>query len=166
MIIRTATLEDAKDISALLVANSAEQGGQLHGDWSIGVVTKWIKSEALTLIATDGLTLLGVLFTSEKAYAATPPVIAMLKAWPGDPTAYVYGPVCVGETARGRGVLAALYRELTARLAGHEGILFIKRSNTRSLQAHIRLKMREVSSFVLDGEEFIVLSTRSSVASE
>jgi hypothetical protein len=107
---------------------------------------------------------MGVLVTSGKEQASAPPVIAMLNAWPGEPNAYVYGPVCISKTARGRGVLEALCRELVARLPGREGILFIRRSNTRSLRAHVQLKMREVSSFVLDGEEFVVLSTGSSVA--
>jgi ribosomal protein S18 acetylase RimI-like enzyme len=160
IVIRTATRADAKDVSTLLLANSADQDGQLYGDWSIVVVMKWITSGALVLIATEGPIILGVLFTSEKDQAATPPVIAMLKAWPGEPNAYVYGPICISQIARGRGVLEALYRELVARLPGREGILFIKRSNTRSLRAHVRLKMEEVSTFMFSGEEFVVLSTR------
>ena len=158
--IRTATLDDAKDVSALLIANSIDQGGQLYGDWSTGVVTKWISSGALILIAAEGGTILGALFTSEKHQACTAPVIAMLKAWPGQPDSYVYGPACIAQAARGRGVLEALYRELMWRLPGREGILFIKRSNARSLRAHLRLKMQEVSSFRLSGEQFVVLSTR------
>jgi len=42
--IRQAKIEDAVRVSSLLMANAAKRGGALYGDWSIGVVTKWITS--------------------------------------------------------------------------------------------------------------------------
>ena len=42
--IRQAKIEDAVRVSSLLMANSSQRGGALYGDWSIGVVTKWITS--------------------------------------------------------------------------------------------------------------------------
>ena len=85
----------------------------------------------------------------------------MLKAWPGNADAYVYGPVCIDQAARGQGVLEALYAHVVARLPEREAILFINASNTRSLQAHGRLGMVQVANFTLGGEVFIVLSTRN-----
>jgi len=158
---RAATIEDAERISALLMANASDRGGALYGDWSIGVVTKWITDGALIIVAMDGPKLAGVLFTSEKAQASAQPVVAMLKAWPGSADAYVYGPVCIDQGARGQGVLEALYAHVVARLPDREAILFINASNTRSLQAHGRLGMVQVANFTLDGEVFIVLSTRN-----
>jgi hypothetical protein len=159
MIVRSATRSDTKGISDLLQANSARAGGPLTGDWSVGVVESLMNEGNSILLAMEGPNLLGVLFASEKAQASAPPVVAMLEAWPGKPGAYVYGPVCISEAVRGRGVLEALYRELSRRYAGREGILFIKQANARSLKAHARLGMKPVSRFQLDGEEFIVLST-------
>jgi GNAT superfamily N-acetyltransferase len=158
---RSATIEDAERISALLMANASDRGGALYGDWSIGVVTKWITDGALIIVAMDGPKLAGVLFTSEKAQASALPVVAMLKAWPGGADAYVYGPVCIDQAARGQGVLEALYAHVVARLPDREAILFINASNTRSLQAHGRLGMVQVANFTLGGEVFIVLSTRN-----
>ena len=158
---RSATIEDAERISALLMANASDRGGALYGDWSIGVVTKWITDGALIIVAMDGPKLAGVLFTSEKAQASALPVVAMLKAWPGSADAYVYGPVCIDQAARGQGVLEALYAHVVARLPDREAILFINASNTRSLQAHGRLGMVQVANFTLGGEVFIVLSTRN-----
>jgi GNAT superfamily N-acetyltransferase len=158
---RSATIEDAGRISALLMANAPDRGGALYGDWSIVVVTKWITDGALVIVAMDGPKLAGVLFTSEKAQASAPPVVAMLKAWPGSADAYVYGPVCIDQAARGKGVLEALYAHVVARLPDREAILFINASNTRSLQAHRRLGMVQVATFTLGGEVFIVLSTRN-----
>jgi L-amino acid N-acyltransferase YncA len=156
--IRQAKIEDAVGVSSLLMTNSSERGGALYGDWSIGVVTKWITSGALIAVAIDGPKLLGVLFTSEKAQASAAPVVAMLRAWPGTADAYVYGPVCVDDVARGQGVLEKLFAYVTAKLPRREAILFIKANNTRSLQAHTRLGLRQVGNFELGGEAFVVLS--------
>ena len=158
---RPATIEDAERISALLTANASDRGGALYGDWSIGVVTKWITDGALIIVAIDGPKLVGALFTSEKGQASAPPVVAMLKAWPGSADAYVYGPVCIDQAARGQGVLEAMYARLVAWLPDREAILFINASNTRSLQAHGRLGMVQVANFTLGGDVFIVLSTRN-----
>jgi GNAT superfamily N-acetyltransferase len=156
---RSAVVDDAEAISALLMANGVEQGGALYGDWSIGVVTGWIKSGALIVVASQGSRLIGVLFTSEKAQASAPPVLAMLKVWPGRDDAYIYGPVCVDRHTRGTGVLQALYAEVVRRLPGREAILFINGLNGRSLRAHVKLGFKDVSSFRLEGQEYLVFSS-------
>jgi GNAT superfamily N-acetyltransferase len=157
--IQRAIVDDAEAISALLMANGVEQGGALYGEWSIGVVTGWINSGALIVVATQGSRLIGVLFTSEKAQASAPPVLAMLKAWPGRDDAYIYGPVCVDRHTRGTGVLEALYAEVVRRLPGREAILFINSVNLRSLRAHVKLGFKDVSSFRLEGQEYLVFSS-------
>jgi hypothetical protein len=156
---RPAIVADASRISALLRANAAEQGGALLGDWSVSVVTEWIESESLILVAHDGPRLAGCLFTEEKARAASPPVLAMLRAWSGGTNAYVYGPVCIDQRSRGQGVLEALYAAVVARMPGREAVLFIRRSNSPSLRAHARLGMVEVARFTLNGEEFLILNS-------
>ncbi len=158
---RPATLQDAERISALLMANAADRGGTLYGDWSVGVVGDRIAAGDLIIVAMDQAHLLGVLFTSEKARASAPPVLAMLAAWPGSVDAFVYGPVCIDQAVRGRGVLEALHADLVTRRPGQEAIPFIKANNPRSLRAHARLGMVQVASFTLDGEVFAVLSGRS-----
>jgi L-amino acid N-acyltransferase YncA len=85
----------------------------------------------------------------------------MLRVWPGTADAYIYGPICIDEAARGQGVLDSLFAYVAARLPGREAILFIKANNTRSLQAHARLGMRQVANFELGGEVFIVLSDKN-----
>jgi L-amino acid N-acyltransferase YncA len=157
--IRRATHKDSVGISSLLITNSSERGGALYGDWSIGVVEKWITSDAMIAVAIDGSKLLGVLFTSEKAQASAAPVLAMLSAWSGAVDAYVYGPICVDEAARGQGVVERLFAYVAAELSGREAILFIKANNLRSLRAHSRLGMTQVAHFELCGEVFVVLSS-------
>lgn len=156
---RPATIEDAEPISALLMANSPDRGGALHGDWPIGAVTEWIEGGALIVVAMNGPKLVGALLTSERAQASTPPVVAMLEAWPGSAGAYVYGPVCVDQAARGLGVLEAMYAHVVALLPGREAVLFINAGNTRSLKAHARLGMMKVAHFTLGEQAFVVLSS-------
>ena len=70
----------------------------------------------------------------------------------------MYGPVCVAEEARGRGLAAAMFAALRARLPGREGVLFIRRDNAASLRAHERMGMREVAGFAHGGAEMAVLA--------
>src|SRR5690606_4419184 len=99
-----------------------------------------------------------VLATERDRAAAAPVVAAMLSAYGGARDAYVYGPVCVDAAWRGKGVLAAMVGDLGRLLPGREGILFVKEGNVASLQAHRRLGMREVTSFVYRSASFTVLS--------
>jgi hypothetical protein len=69
------------------------------------------------------------------AYADVPVVQAMLAAYSGMPGAYVYGPICIEETERGRGLAGAMFAELRAQLPGQEGVLFIRRDNAASLKS-------------------------------
>ncbi len=96
---------------------------------------------------------------SREAYAGVPVVEAMLRSYPGaSPDACVYGPVCVAEEARGRGLAAAMFAALRARLPGREGVLFIRRDNAASLRAQERMGMREVAGSALGGAEMAVLA--------
>ena len=123
-------------------------------------VTKWITDGALVILRWMGQSSLGYCLRLKRQASALP-VVAMLKAWPGSADAYVYGPVCIDQAARGQGVREARYAHVVARLPEREAILFINASNTRSPQAHGRLGMVQVANFTLGGEVFIVLSTRN-----
>jgi hypothetical protein len=156
---RLAELADAEAISALLMANSGDNGGMLLGHWPREIIARRISGGQSIVIATDeDGTLLGALLTSEKGFGDAAPVQAMLTAWPGRPDAYVYGPVCVSGEARGRGVLGALYVKLQATFPDREAILFVRADNARSLKAHLGLGMREVARYEFGAEAFIVLS--------
>ena len=92
------------------------------------------------------------------ANADVPIVQAMLAAYRGARNAYVYGPICVEETKRGRGLAGAMFAALRAQLPGREGVLFIRRDNPASLRAHARMGMQEVAEFTHGGAAFAVLS--------
>ncbi len=94
-----------------------------------------------------------------QAYAGVPVVTAMLRAYPvAASDAYVYGPVCVAEEARGRGLAAAMFAMLGGQLPGREGVLFIWRDKAASLRVHVRMGMREVAQFTCGGAEMVVLA--------
>ena len=40
--IRLANAADASAIAALLQPNTAAHGGSLYGDWSLGVIERWL----------------------------------------------------------------------------------------------------------------------------
>jgi L-amino acid N-acyltransferase YncA len=92
------------------------------------------------------------------AHTDVPVVQTMLSVYRGAPDAYVYGPICVEEAERGRGLAAAMFAELRAQLPDREGILFIRRDNPASLRAHARMGIREVAAFTHGGASFAVLS--------
>jgi len=87
-----------------------------------------------------------------------PIIRAMLDAYPGTADAYVYGPICVKEEERGKGLAQAMFTELRRLEPGREGILFIRRDNPASLRAHTSMGMREVAGFGFGGFEYAVLS--------
>lgn len=157
--IRVATVADAAAITALLLPNTAAHGGALYGDWSLAVVQRWLGSGSPIVVATEQETLTGVLFSAEKRDASAPPAVAMLQAYPGEPNAYVYGPVCIDASMRGKGILEKLVGCLEKAVGGRQGILFINAGNEASLRAHERLGMRRVAEFLLKGEVFHVLTT-------
>lgn len=157
--LRIAKTEDVAQITRLLVANSAAEGGALYGHYSESSVAAWVERSSPTFIALQGNVLAGVLFTASIAEAKeAPPVLAMLNARPAAEDAWIYGPVCVSAEMRGQRVLDALVDYAKNQLAGREGLLFINASNTPSLRAHQRLGMPEVASFTLDNQTFVVLT--------
>jgi L-amino acid N-acyltransferase YncA len=82
----------------------------------------------------------------------------MLKVYSGTPNAYNYGPICVAESERGRGLAGAMFAALRARLPKREGVAFIRRDNPTSLLAHKKMGMQEVAEFTHDGLVYVVVA--------
>ncbi|OQS10788.1 N-acetyltransferase [Chromobacterium violaceum] len=157
--IRPASLEDLDGVAALLQANAPSSGGALTGEFPAAKVAAMLRSDLPAVAALRDGRIVGVLFASSTTQPSPPPpVAAMLRAWPGEPDAYVYGPICVAESERGQGLPARLYAAQRSLLPGREAILFIRRDNAASLRAHLRLGLREVAGFTLAGAAYAVLS--------
>jgi hypothetical protein len=159
-VIALACAEDVDGIVELLQANTASRGGSLTGEFPHDKVVKMALNGAPVVVAHRDGVVVGVLFSAPKDAPAPPSVESMLAAWPGGPDAYVYGPACVADTERGRGLLGQLYAALRGYRPHQEAVLFIRRDNTASLRAHERLGMREVAGFAFDDSDYVVMSNR------
>jgi len=165
--IALATRDDIAGILTLQEHNLAKTGGAL----SVPFSADWFETaiaEAQVIVAQKCGRVVGYLvFSSFAAQAHVPLVQEMLKAYPGTPGAYNYGPICVAESERGRGLAAAMFAALKARLPGREGIAFIRRDNAASLLAHKKMGMQEVAGFTHGGVIFAVVAygARTAVAS-
>jgi predicted N-acetyltransferase YhbS len=78
-----------------------------------------------------------------------------------DQKTFVYGPVCVDRSYRGRGVLRGLFRSLQHALSGRfdAGVAFVAEDNQRSLAAHIAgLGMQDVGEFEFKDKRYRILA--------
>ena len=102
---------------------------------------------------------MGYLVSCDFAEQAHVPLVqAMLKVYPGTPGAFNYGPFCVSESERKRGLAGAMFAALRARLPERETVAFIRADNTPSLRAHGRMGMQQVAEFIHDSVEFVVVA--------
>jgi L-amino acid N-acyltransferase YncA len=154
--IALATREDIAGILDLQDANLRERDGTL----SVRFPREWFEAaldDLPVLVARKEGRVVGYLVSSSPAAQAQVPIIqAMLRAYPGEPDAYLYGPICIAESERGQDLAAALMSALAARLPGRQGITFIRRDNTRSMRAHGKIGMRQVAEFT-HGDAAIVV---------
>ena len=146
-------------IMQLAEANYPERGGELTGTLNRAAVAATIEKIPSIVAVRDGV-VVGFLLTWEKGPSGNPSVNAMLKAYPGSPDAYVYGPICVDASVRGLGIAGKMFEELKTLLPGREGILFIKANNESSLRAHRKMGMSETARYIFDEREFVVFAYR------
>ena len=144
-------------IMKLAEDNAPERGGELTGTLDRKAVAATIQ-EMPSIVACIAGRVIAFVLTCEKASAGNPCVKAMLKAYPGSPDAYVYGPVCVDASARGLGIAGRMFEELRKLLPGREGILFIKATNESSLRAHRKIGMRQTAEYSYEGRKFVVFA--------
>jgi len=156
--IGTASEGDLAGILALQEANQPERGGTLSARLS-RVQIEAMLADLLKLVARRGDAIVGYLLAASQTTVAAVPVIrAMLAAYAGGPDAYVYGPIVVAESERGRGLAQRLFESLRARLPGREGILFIRADNSVSLRAHAKMGVVPRGTFRHNDRDFVVLS--------
>ena len=113
---------DLAAINADLGIYVAVEGAQLHA-----------YAVAQTADAAQSVPLLAQMMSSfTDAKFVTEPV--------ADLSYFIYGPVCIARTQRGRGILGGLLRAMSKQLASRFdlGIAFIAQSNLHSYQAHVR----------------------------
>lgn len=151
-------MRDLDEIVGLLQANEAPRGS-LTGHFTRERIEAAVQAMPVIVARLDGH-LVGVLVSAPIEAARDQPVLQqMLEVYRGEPGAYIYGPACVAEAARGHGVARMLFERLKGELPGREGILFIRKDNEASLRAHQGLAgVRVRGEFSIDGVTFVVLS--------
>ena len=157
------SLGRAEDIPGILVlqeANLAERGGGL----SVRQTADWYQHaihEKSIVVGRLGRRVVGyVLGTSLAAKAHVMIVQIMLRSFPPPPDCYLYGPVCVAETERGKGLAGALFQVLQTHMARRPAMTFIRADNVPSLRAHRKMGMSELGAFVTEDVSYIALSYR------
>ncbi len=156
--IRTATERDLDGILALQDANQPERGGTLSAHLSRPQLEAMLADLPL-IVARRGDAIVGYLLAASKPTVAEVSVVrAMLGRYAGKPEAYVYGPIVVAETERGRGLAQRLFESLRRQLPGREGILFIRADNLPSLRAHKKMGVVQRGTFRHNERDFVVLS--------
>ncbi len=156
--IALATRADVPGILDLQERNLRTRGGAL----SVPFSREWFEgaiSDMPIIVAHRDGRLVGYLVSCPMAAQAHVPIIqAMLRVYPGAPGAYNYGPICVAESERGRGVAGAMFHDLRTRLPGREGIAFIRRDNPMSVKVHTKMGMREVAEFSHADAAYVVVA--------
>jgi hypothetical protein len=150
--------EDIDGILALMEANQPERGGSLSARLS-RTQLRMMLADLPLLVARRGPRVVAFLLAASKPTVAHVPVIRdMLAAYSGAKDAYVYGPVAVEASERGRGIAQRLFVELKRLLPCREGILFIRSDNEASLRAHEKMGVIRRAKFMHQGFEIVVFS--------
>ncbi|MEE4377630.1 MAG: GNAT family N-acetyltransferase [Candidatus Competibacteraceae bacterium] len=158
MEISRATQADLDGILELQSANQPENGGSLSANLPRSRIAIMMNDMPLIVARCDGR-IIGFLMTSSRAMNADVPIIStMLAAYPATDDAYVYGPICVAEQERGKGLAQAMFAQLRRLEPRREGILFIRQDNPASLRAHGKMGMHEVACFEFNGVDHNVFS--------
>ncbi len=157
-IVTRATDSDLDGILELQAENQAAQGGSLSASLPRSRVMDMMKEMPL-IVSRRGERVTAFLMTTSRAMNADLPIVqAMFAAYHGAPDAYVYGPICVGEQERGKGLAQKLFADLRRLEPGREGVLFIRTDNEASLRAHLKMGMKEVAGFSFNGSDYAVFS--------
>ncbi|WP_123416893.1 GNAT family N-acetyltransferase [Pseudomonas brassicacearum] len=157
-VIGRATAADLDGILELQAANQMDQGGSLSASLPQSRVAAMMQDMPLIVARRDGRVTGFLMTTSREMNADLSIVQAMFTAYHGTPDAYVYGPICVGEDERGKGLAQKMFADLRRLEPGREGVLFIRKDNEPSLRAHLKMGMREVGFFSFNGFDYAVFS--------
>jgi predicted GNAT superfamily acetyltransferase len=158
VIVTRAHPSDLEGILALQADNQVARGGSLAASLPAGRIVSMMAAMPQIVARSNGQ-LTGFLMTTTREMNADLAIVqAMLAAYPGSPDAYVYGPICVSEHARGQGLAQQMFAELCRLEPGREGMLFIRNDNAASIRAHLKMGMREVASFPFNGADYAVFT--------
>ena len=158
IIIKLASLHDVEGIVKLQSKNQKSEGGTLSGELDANQIQEMMK-DMPQIVALVNEEIVGFLLTTSQAVHKKRNVSivdAMFKSYAGNTESYIYGPVCVSKTQRGRGLAQLMFQELLRQEPNREGILFIQNDNEASLRAHEKMGIKKVGNFNFNHQDFTV----------
>jgi hypothetical protein len=152
------------------LGSKERKGGFLSAEFSLSQIAAMAEDLGIA-VAREGTTVVAYMCASRADMTPRPLILdAMLKSlenviFHGKMLSltqiFIYGPVCIDEVHRGRGVLKGLFDQLKAPLVGRfeVAVAFVAADNPRSLRAHVNgLGMERVGLFEHDGNEYHVVA--------
>jgi len=155
-----ATVDDVAGILDLQEQNLRKNGGAL----SVPLSRDWLDAAIggggmPIVVARRGGRVVGYVVSSPLDAQSDDPILnGMLQTYPGSLGSYVYGPICVAESERGKGVARTMFRVLRAQLPRREGFTFIRADNAVSRKVHAGMGMREAAHFTVSGVAYVVVA--------
>lgn len=130
-----------------------------------------INNELGIIVACDDKKITGFVCLNRSDHRPRPGIVdAMLAELPhtqldgqslNDLRIFLYGPVCIDQLYRGKGLLRQLFHAARLQTKGQfdAGVAFVNDSNPHSLSAHVQgLGMQDVLSFCYQGEHYHLLA--------
>ena len=151
------TPSDIPAILALQESNLPENGGSLSVREAADWFTRASGEKSLVVARRDGKLVGYLLGTSIATKAHVPIIQEMLNTFPTSLDCYLYGPVCVTETERGKGLAGAMFEKLQSHMR-RPAITFVRADNGASLRAHRKMGMQDVGPFTNEGVSFVAFA--------
>ena len=151
------TPSDIPAILALQESNLPENGGSLSVREAADWFTRALGEKSLVVARRDGKLVGYLLGTSIATKAHVPIIQEMLKTFPTSLDCYLYGPVCVTEIERGKGLAGAMFEKLQSHMR-RPAITFVRADNGASLRAHRKMGMQDVGPFTNEGVSFVAFA--------
>lgn len=174
---RRATQEDIPAILDLQAANfidNLEDAERHDGFLSVKFTRQQVEEMAGhvgVIVAAFGGRLAGYLCASSCEFnRAFPLLTAMMRQFDAihyrgrllaSSRVFIYGPVCIDRSYRGRGLLRGLYETLQQEVVGRYdvGVAFVADDNPHSLRVHVDgLGMAHVGEFAFSGKQYRILA--------
>jgi L-amino acid N-acyltransferase YncA len=156
--ISLASPNDIPGILALQEPNLIERGGSLTVRHTADWFGHAISHKSVLVARRDDKVIGYVLGTSLAANANIPIIQSMLRTFPAPLDCYLYGPVCVADTERGKGLAGAMFSKLRAHMGNRPAMTFVRADNAPSRRAHQKMGMRELGIFLSDDVPHVALA--------
>ncbi|MBG5927434.1 MULTISPECIES: N-acetyltransferase [Providencia] len=149
------TQSDCPAVAQLLQSNSESQQGGLLGEYPQAKVNAMFSGSLTTVIARDGNKIIAVVFSFDPHSSSLPAIAHLIIKQHTEiiQNNWFYGPVCIDRNYRGKNILKILFDSVCSYNQG-KPIAFINADNLRSLFAHKKIGMSNVTNFEFNGTPY------------